>query len=184
MQRGDTPSVLAMSWGKGDMQRDDITIDNLSNQENQDELRELLDRRRPDVITIGGFSMATTKLMQRVKEFIGGTAPEQAPGTTGGWEQPQQHHHVYNIPVIYVQDEVARIYQHSKRADEEYGSLTPLAKYCVGLARYAQSPLNEYAAIGPDITAITFDEDNQPLVSSMRCICMLLLMYPYNWKDS
>jgi hypothetical protein len=47
---------------------------------------------------------------------------------------------------------------------EEFSALSPTAKYCVGLARYTQSPLNEYAALGTDITAISFDEDVQLLV--------------------
>jgi hypothetical protein len=33
------------------------------------------------------------------------------------------------------------------------------------LARYAQSPLNEFAALGSDIAAITLDDEDQQLVS-------------------
>jgi len=69
-----------------------------------------------------------------------------------------------NVPVIYVQDEVARIFQHSKRAEEEFGALSTIARHCAGLAHYVQSPLNEYATLGSDITAISFDEDSQQLV--------------------
>lgn len=186
MQPGDTPSVLAMSWGKGDFQRDDITIifldhegrlrehtriDNLMDQEHLDEMRDILDRRRPDVIVVGGFSTSTLKLMQRVKNFIQGGAPGESQSGDSGWGgQPQEHQNGYDIPVIYALDEVARIYQHSKRAEEEFGALSPLAKYCVGLARYTQSPLNEYAALGPDISAISFDEDSQPLVRTLSLI--------------
>ena len=56
---------------------------------------------------------------------------------------------------------VARLYQHSPRADDEFSSFAPVAKYCIGLARYMQSPLNEYAALGPDIVAINFDEGDK-----------------------
>jgi hypothetical protein len=128
----------------------------------------LIHRRKPDVIAIGGFSLTTTKLSQRVKEAVGITTHPVENGLGQTWSDvpsrpPQQD---MNIPVIYVHDEVARIYQHSKRAEEEFSALSPTAKYCVGLARYVQSPLNEYAALGPDITAISFDEDSQQLVSS------------------
>lgn len=181
MKPGDVPSILAMSWGKGDPQKDAIAlvfvdeagrlreqtkIDNLVDPELRDEFTDLLKRRRPDVIVIGGFTMATSKLVQRVKEIIRGSSPE---GTgMDGWGneiQPNSNEQAFDIPVIYVYDEVARIYQHSKRAADEYSALSPTAKYCVGLARYTQSPLIEYAALGSDITAISFDEDNQHLVS-------------------
>lgn len=184
MKPGDVPSILAMSWGKGDPQKDAIAlvfvdeagrlreqtkIDNLVDPELRDEFTDLLKRRRPDVIVIGGFTMATSKLVQRVKEIIRGSSPE---GTgMDGWGneiQPNSNEQAFDIPVIYVYDEVARIYQHSKRAADEYSALSPTAKYCVGLARYTQSPLIEYAALGSDITAISFDEDNQHLVSLLH----------------
>lgn len=180
MQQGDIASVLAISWGKGDPQKDAITlvfvdeasrlrehtkIDNLVDTEMRDEFVDLLKRRRPDVIVIGGFSMSTTKLVQRVKEIIRGDQKEPA---TDGWDAEAMdtgNEQAFDIPVIYVFDEVARIYQHSKRAADEYSALSPTAKYCVGLARYTQSPLTEYAALGSDIAAISFDEDDQHLVS-------------------
>lgn len=162
-------SVLAISWGKGETHKDVITmvfmdeagrlrehtkLDNLVDEDMRDEFQDLLRRRNPHVIVIGGFSVATTKLAQRVKEIVHQDPPEQ------------QRSSKYNVPVIYVFDDVARMYQHSKRAADEFSALSSIAKYCVGLARYTQSPLNEYASLGADITSISFDEDNQQLVSS------------------
>jgi transcription elongation factor SPT6 len=173
MKAGDTSSVLAVSWGKGDPQKDAISIvfldeagrmrehtkvDNLYDSDNVDEFIDLLKRRKPDVVVIGGFSMATLKLSQRVKEVVRG-GNSQTFGQESSWGQ------VTDVPVIYVYDDVARIYQHSSRAAEEFSGLSSTAKYCIGLARYAQSPLNEFAALGRDITAITFEEDDQHLVS-------------------
>ena len=133
-------------------------LDNLVDQDNLDEFIDILRRRKPDVIVIGGFSMATAKLAQRIKEIV-------QRKDEGGLEQSYSAEEEFRIPVIYVFDDVARMYQHSKRAADEFSALSPIAKYCVGLARYTQSPLNEYAALGPDITSISFDEDNQQLVS-------------------
>lgn len=67
------------------------------------------------------------------------------------------------LSVICVNDEVARIYQHSKHA-EEYMRPSLSARSCVELARYIHISLNKYAALGPDLTVITFD-DTQNLVS-------------------
>jgi transcription elongation factor SPT6 len=169
MQNGETPSVLAMSWGRGDYQKDDITIvyldyegrmrehtriDNLTDPDNQDELADLISRRKPEVIVIGGFSMTTTRLAKDLQTFLDGNTSEFAQTTRDKIE----------IEVKYVFDEVARLFQHSKRAEAEFGALPTLTKYCIGLARYAQSPLNEYASLGEDIVAVSFDERYQHLV--------------------
>ena len=185
MRKGDTPSVMAVSWGKGDPHKDTIAIvfideagrlrehtklDNLFGNENQDEFMDMIKRRRPDVIAVGGFSIATLKLSRRIKELLG--ADQNNASDNNAWGEPNapNPNDSPTTPVIYVHDEVARIYQHSQRADEEFSALSPLSKYCVGLARYVQSPLNEYAALGTDITAITFDEDYQQLVCSILSI--------------
>jgi transcription elongation factor SPT6 len=147
--------------------REHTKIDNLFDADNIDEFKDLLKRRKPDVAVVGGFTVATLKLMNRVKELFRGssaTAPAEQ-----SWSNPSEgwgasNEQAFDIPAIYVQDDVARIYQHSKRATEEFSALPPNAKYCVGLARYVQSPLNEFAALGPDLTAISFDEDNQHLI--------------------
>lgn len=185
-QPGYSPSVLAISWGKGDPQKDAITmvmlddmgrlrehvkIDNLVDQDYKDEFIDLLKRRRPDVIVVGGFSMATTKLSARVKEVVSGKPAEGDPATPD-W-RPPQNEQSFDIPVIYLRDEVARIYQHSKRATEEFSTLSPIAKYCVGLARYAQNPLNEYAALGADITAISFEDEDQHLIPKEKLLIAL-----------
>ncbi|KIJ69294.1 hypothetical protein HYDPIDRAFT_172723 [Hydnomerulius pinastri MD-312] len=189
-QPGYTSSVLAVSWGKGDPQKDAITlvlldemgrlrehikVDNLVDQDYRDEFTDLLKRRRPDVIVIGGFSMATTKLSSRVKEIINGKTPDpDADANAPGWGPPEPiNEQAFDIPVIYVNDEVARIYQHSKRAAEEFSTLSPIAKYCIGLARYAQNPVNEYASLGADITAISLEDEDQHLIPKEKLLSAL-----------
>jgi transcription elongation factor SPT6 len=152
------PRVVAASWGKGDPQKDAITlvyldengilrdnlkVDNLFDEDNKDTVKDLIKIRNPSVIVISGLSIHTTKLVSKFKELF----------------KPD------GIPIIYGYDDVARLYQHSKRADEEFSALSPIAKYCVGLARFTQSPLNEYAALGEDICALSLDDEAQNLVS-------------------
>lgn len=169
--RLDAPSVLALSWGKGDPLKDPVhlvfldeagrmreytKIDNLQDSEMVDEFTDILKKRKPDVIVVGGLSISTLKLTRRVKEILkGGDIMVRGPAING---------QAFDVPIIYVFDDVARIYQHSNRAVGEFSALPTTARYCVGLARYAQSPLNEFAALGSDIAAITLEED-QHLVS-------------------
>jgi transcription elongation factor SPT6 len=241
--------VLAVSWGKGDPQVDAISLvfmddggrlrehsklDNLSDEDNLKEFKSLLERRTPDVIVVGGFSVQTTVLVSKLKDITGepeghlssngvsaapgasqasgwGNSSQGAAGgsgwggsstwgeshgdaggssgalgggagtSTGAWGDASHvnagsrpHPPISPTrkegypPVIYVHDDSARIYQHSKRASEEFSALSLTAKYCVGLARYTQSPMNEYAALGRDMAAITYDEDSQQLVGPFR----------------
>ncbi|KAF5377014.1 hypothetical protein D9757_007713 [Collybiopsis confluens] len=180
MKVGDVPSVLALSWGMGDPQKDAISvvfvddggrtrewtkIDNLVDAETRDEFIDIIRRRKPDVIIIGGLSMATAKLSQRVKEIVTGrSASDPMPA----FQEP-----TFDIPVIYVPDELARIYSHSPRANEEFSAYPAIAKYCIGLARYAQSPLNEYAAAGSDITALPFQAEEQHIVPKDKLLLSL-----------
>ncbi|KIK57744.1 hypothetical protein GYMLUDRAFT_45913 [Collybiopsis luxurians FD-317 M1] len=181
MKVGDTPSALAVSWGKGDPQKDAISvvfmddggrmrewikIDNLVDTETRDEFVDIIRRRKPDVIIIGGLTMATAKLSQRVKEIVTGRSPATEPMAA----PPEP---VFDIPVIYVPDELARIYCHSARANQEFSAYPLIAKYCIGLARYAQNPLNEYAAAGSDITALSFHADDQHLVPKEKLLLSL-----------
>jgi transcription elongation factor SPT6 len=80
------------------------------------------------------------------------------------YQQMVTENWVHHLPVVFVNDEVARLYQNSERAQAEFAELSPVERYCVGLARHVQDPLCEYAALGNDITALSFDPD-QRLVS-------------------
>jgi len=135
---------------EGGRMRENTKIDNLHDTDSQDEFIDLLRRRRPEVIAIGGFSISTLKLANRVKEMLRGTSAAATEGAWGASTQPE-----FDIPVVYVHDDVARLYYNSKRAGQEFSTISPTARYCIGLARYTQSPLNEFAALGSDITAIS-----------------------------
>lgn len=151
--------------------REHTKFDNLMDPEIRSDFQDVIKRRKPDVIAVGGFSILTVKLFERVREVIG-----YEHGRGNGDDDPldlpssQENDKEKNlVPVIWVPDQVARIFQHSRRAMEEFASLPVIGRYCAGLARYVQSPLNEYVALGPDISAISFHDDQQlvrPLVLS------------------
>ena len=203
MEKGDVPTVLALSHGSGDPKRDDVVgvfldadghfrehvkISNLyapSEQERTD-LVELLRRRRPQVTVIGGYSPNTKRLMADFRSFAQGVTDiivnEREDQPADDSDEPRLSAEELTsratFESIYVYDEVARLYSNSQRAALEFPDLGKLGKYCVGLARYAQSPLNEYAALGSDITALNYDL-NQKFVSrqsrlSLRCACSQL----------
>ena len=191
MQPGETPSVLALSNGRGDPKRDSIvgvyldadghfrehiTLDRLVDMDDaqRESFSEFLKRRRPQVVVVGGYSPAAVTLLEDFRRFAGDVARELVAAGEADDEEADQglDYEVVEqrkanraaFESTFVFDDVARIYQHGQRAAQEFTELSTLGKYCVGLARYAQSPLNEYAALGADLSALSYDP-NQKYVS-------------------
>ena len=179
---GTSPRVLALSNGQGHANRDaicwasveddgkvkdngkfiDLRIGNaekyLPDGRDVAGFVELVQRRKPDVIAVSGFSVESRKLYKDLQDIIDKhdlRCPE--------FEGEDGSDTSEKLDVVIVNDEVARLYHTSDRAVAEYPKLAPLSRYCVALAKYVQDPMKEYAALGRDIISIIFDP-NQNLV--------------------
>lgn len=145
-------------------------------------LKEHIQRLKPDVIVIGGFTPSTNRLKADVRFVTDQIREERTLAANNNGNADQEAHQKAldkaEIEIIYVHDDVARLYQNSKRATAEFGEdISHIAKYCIGLARYVQSAVCEYASLGQDLTAINFDS-SQKLVSYLQSlfICMQTLI--------
>lgn len=171
------PRVLAVSHGVGDPRKSAIAVvfldefGRLLEHTSFDSLRApppveegdppnprrdfiaLLRRRRPDVVVVNGFSARTVDLRREIEDIVRAAHDELI--ADEGLDAQQAAHTA--VDVISCYDDVARLYQHSPRAAAEFAELSVLGRYCVGLARYAQSPVNEFAALGDDLVAIQLD---------------------------
>jgi transcription elongation factor SPT6 len=174
MVLGTIPRVLSLSNGNGDM-RDAICwawveedgrvlesgkFNNLSRDEkSREDFVELVQRRRPDVIGISGFSVETHKLISSIRDLV------EERNLRGPEFEDQQSGEDRRelLEVVIVNDEVARLYKDTKRAVLDHPTLPPLGRYCVALAKYLQSPMKEYAALGKDITSLQFHASQQLL---------------------
>lgn len=123
----------------------------------------MLSTYRPDVIVLNGFSPRTVQLKQQLEAIV----EEAKEAIIGEQRISLQQADKASIDVIYVHDDTARLFQHSQRAADEFPDLKTLHRYCVGLARYTQSPLLEFASLGDDLLVINFDP-YQRLVSQER----------------
>ena len=154
---GTTARVLALSAGMGDFGKDAIlavmmdedgqVIETAKFNDPRDaEFRtafvEFVKRRNPDVIGLAGFTVSSNRLHGILQDVI------------SDFNLYSDEESKTPLRVIWVQDEVARLYQHSKLAATEFSDQPTLGKYCIALARYVQSPLLEYAALGTDISAV------------------------------
>ena len=180
MQLGTIPRVLALSNGSGIHGREAIcwawvdesgrvhengkcTDLTLGDPERGTEdsadviaLAELVERRKPDVIGVSGWSADTKKLFKMLEDIV-----ERKSLRCAEFEDEDGHTQTDRLEVIIVNDEVARLYQTSDRATLEHPGFAPLTKYCVGLAKYLQNPMTEYAALGRDIISISFDPNQR-----------------------
>ncbi|KAE8306316.1 transcription elongation factor spt6 [Aspergillus transmontanensis] len=180
MVLGTVPRVLALSTGSGVVGREpihwayieedgrvlengkfvDLSIGdrdrNIPDGKDVDAFVELVDRRRPDVIGVSGMSPETRRLYKLLAEVVDKKDLRGAPYTDDHDEEISDR-----LEVIIVNDEVARLYQHSERAKKDHPSFAPLTHYCVALAKYLQSPLKEYASLGRDIVSIQFKPGQQ-----------------------
>lgn len=181
--KGTKPNVLAISFGKGDFEsavlgvfvKENGKVDEffksdcnpIRDRENEEkfagQLKEFFERtlkgQVPDVIVVLGFNATSKRLFDSVKNFVSNN------NVTVSVEDDELGKRAVLIPVIWGQDETARLYQNSERARQEFIDKSALAKYCVALARYVQSPLLEYISLGEDILSLTFCE-NQKLISN------------------
>ena len=112
---------------------------------------ELVERRKPDVIGVSGFSADSRKLYRQIDEIV-----ERKDLRSAEYEDEEGNSISDRLDVIVVNDEVARLYQTSDRSNLEHPGFAPLTKYCVALAKYLQNPMKEYASLGRDIISISF----------------------------
>ncbi|EGD94364.1 transcription elongation factor spt6 [Trichophyton tonsurans CBS 112818] len=117
---------------------------------------ELVERRKPDVIGVSGQSPETRKLYKQLSELV------QAKDLRGAFYTDERDEEVSDIlEVVIVNDEVARLYQTSRRAEVDHPGFSLQSRYCVALAKYLQNPMKEYASLGRDVVSIQFRPGQQ-----------------------
>jgi len=161
LEVGELPRVFTFSNGQGEWGdaivgvfldeegrvHTNIKVNDLKDEANRNQVYEILRDRRPDVIGVSGFSVQTNRLYEDLKKLV-----EEKELTV----QDEHEDGRALCEVIFVNDEVARLYYNSDRAKVDHPGVPPLARYCCALARYVQGPLLEYAALGKDIVGLSF----------------------------
>lgn len=111
---------------------------------------DLVERTRPDVVGVSGWSSDTQRLVRDVEALV------SEKGLMGNeFDDPDTDEvRTELLEVVVVNDETARLYKDSPRAVSDYPNLNPVTRYCIGLARYMQNPLKEYCMLGKDGTSL------------------------------
>jgi transcription elongation factor SPT6 len=211
MEQGETPSVLAITNGKGDIRdavmavmldddgniRTQTKFDNLKDDTERESFLELVERRNPKVVVLGGMSVHTAKLRDDVYSAL-----RQHAVTKSGMNAPIQENFgdhgefgvamqafeeriaSFQTPMIFVNDATARIFMESEEASKDNPNLPLNGRYALALARYAQNPLNAYCKLGRAIASVTFMEHHQKLVSDSLRLRYLLTVGRYHKRSS
>lgn len=168
MVLGTIPRVLALSCGSGDPLRDPIfwawveedgrvlengKFNSLSRDDRaREEFVDLVQRRKPDVLGVSGFTIETHTLIREVQDLV------MEKGLCGAEFDDPDTDEMRSEPleVVVVNDEVARLYRDSPRALADHPGFSSVTRYCVALAKYLQNPMKEYAALGRDVISLIF----------------------------
>lgn len=125
---------------------------------------ELVDRRKPDVVAVSGWSVETRRLYKDLQDIIDKHGLNGTP-----YVDDEDRELSDPLEAVIANDEVARLYHTSKRAHSDHPGLPPLTRYAIALAKYMQNPMKEYAALGRDILSISFDP-NQHLIPEEKLL--------------
>lgn len=165
---GTVPRVLALSNGEGlkdsavigiALQFDGTIFEHIKFEEHykdsgfENKLLALIDRFKPEVIAISGYNVQINQLKKRVDEIVKNNKKMVTFESNG--DDGDADEYEVELPVIYVPNETARLFEYSERANEEFSDKPVVAKFCIGIARYVQSPLLEYIALGESVTSIS-----------------------------
>lgn len=200
MALGETPTVLAITVGQGSINdavmavlldnegniRTSLKFDNLRDAEAKEGFMELVDKRRPDVVVIGGLSVHTARLKDDAKAALRELTIRrlhlQAPLYEHFSSRDEYQEALARFdddlepsltPLIFVNDATARLYMNSEEAAKDHPELPPNGRFALGLALYTQNPLNAYCRLGRQVAAISYVEHHQKLVPEERLLTHL-----------
>ncbi|ORX33718.1 transcription elongation factor SPT6, partial [Kockovaella imperatae] len=200
MDQGETPSVLALTNGRGGIRDAVVAVlldeegnihtqtkfDNLKDDDDKEAFVDLVKRQKPVVVVVGGLSVQAARLKDDIYAALRTLAMresgEVAP-TMDTYPNPDDFHLAsadfdarlapHMVPLTYVNDATARIVMVSDDTAKDYPNLPMNARYALGLARYAQNPLNAYCKLGRSIASVTFMELHQKLISQEKLLVHL-----------
>ncbi|OLY81950.1 Transcription elongation factor spt6 [Smittium mucronatum] len=104
-----------------------------------EDLRLILEKRQPDVVSVVGMTPSTLRLFEDVKRIT-------------------DNHSAITSDEIFVtlaSDDLARIYYTSERAKSQFPTLGPAERYAMCVGRCLQDALSEYTSMGKELLGLS-----------------------------
>lgn len=118
---------------------DQIQVPNLRDEQYWKDMTEFIKSKKANVLGVAGYNAETRRVIKHMQQMVS--------------ELNQSNEHG-KIDMVVVDDEAARLYKNSSRAQQEFSEHTETMRYCISLARRLQSPVMEYVGLGRDLLAI------------------------------
>ncbi|KAG7907436.1 hypothetical protein KL906_004123 [Ogataea polymorpha] len=163
--KGTVPKVLAITNGDGKrdsaiiavaMDYDGTVFDHIKFEQNyrhgdfEKQFLEIVKNFKPEVVAVSSYNVEVSHLFRKLQDIV------RLNNLTVEIDVEEEYEgDPIPLPVIYVPNETSRLYEHSDRAAEEFSDKPVVARFCIGVARYVQSPLLEYMALGDAVTSIS-----------------------------
>jgi transcription elongation factor SPT6 len=133
----DSPNVAVFANSSSQISNT-LTFGDLRNDQSKQDLYNFISKCNPDAAVISGLHYCTKRFYNDISKIV---------------DEYSQNNST-QLPLFWQTDETARLYQNSKEALADFPNSSAYLRYCVSLARYCQNPVNEYAALGSDLTRI------------------------------
>lgn len=168
-RKGMVSRVLALTNGEGKKDSAIIAIamdfdgtisqhvkfdESIRDPEFERKLLNLIDRFKPEVVAVSGYNVNCAPLKKRVEEIVKTNNKTTVAEEDEYSADNKDSENEVELPVIYVNNETARMFEYSDHANEEFSDKPVVAKFCIGIARYVQNPLLEYISLGETVTSI------------------------------
>lgn len=141
-------------------------------------LRQAIIEHEPSCIVVAGRSLDTRDLYEGIRDLSKSIAASSATAPKGGRRtskhpsRQQSSAEMQPIPVVYGEDDTARIFSDSPRGLREFpaSEVPSLMRYCVSLARRWINPLFELAALNDSELLVLDPTLMAPLVDRELCL--------------
>ncbi|KAI7905581.1 SH2 domain-containing protein [Cokeromyces recurvatus] len=148
---GNKDPIVAVFVNQRGKVLDQIEVPNLKDDRYWKEMSDFIKSKKANVLGIAGYNAETRRVIKHMQTMISEI------------NQYNEQNGISKMDMVVVDDEAARLYKNSRRAQEEFADFSETMRYCVSLARRLQSPVWEYAGLGRDLLAIHY-HDLQHLV--------------------
>ncbi|KAG1465468.1 hypothetical protein G6F46_001768 [Rhizopus delemar] len=125
---------------------DQIEVPNLKDERYWREFSEFIKSKKANVLGIAGYNAEIRKVIKHMQTML--SEINQANEQSG----------FSKMDMVIVDDETARLYKNSRRAQQEFPEHTETMRYCISLARRLQNPVMEYTGLNRDLLAIQHHE--------------------------
>ncbi|KAI9256228.1 SH2 domain-containing protein [Sporodiniella umbellata] len=139
---------------------DQISVPNLKDEKYWRDFSDFVKSKKANVLGIAGYNAEIRKVIKHMQTMLSEI------------NQSNEESGLSKMDMVIVDDETARLYKNSRRAQQEFPEHNETMRYCISLARRLQNPVMEYTGLDRDLLAIRH-HDLQHLIPEEKLLYSL-----------